>query len=115
MNAVARDIEDAAEDVRRANHSTMRGVLDGPECCVVVGNLVELLQRLPQVVGFLSRSLRRADPDEHRDDRGLAPDHALSGAHTALDGAREGIGGVVQHLNAAHIHLGHIGRQITED
>ena len=115
MNAVARDIEDAAEDVRRANHSTMRGVLDGPKCCVVVGNLVELLQRLPQVVDFLSRSLRRGEHHEHRDDRGITPEHTLSHADTALGGARDGLGDVVRHLNVAHIHLGRLARLHPED
>ena len=114
-NLVARHIERAADAVRSANHATMRGTLDGPQSAVVVGNLVELAQRLPQVLEFLTRSLRRADPAEHHDDRGGDPAGALCHAHGHLSDARGLVDDLAHQLDHAHTHLGHIGRRLPED
>ena len=115
MNAGARDIEYAANHVRTANHSTVRGALDGPETCVVVGNLVELVQRLPQVLDFLARGLRRADPAEHYDDRLTEVGPTLTIAEADLFDARCQVDGLADHLRRAHAHLGHVGRVLTEE
>lgn len=115
MNAVARDIEYAATSVRAANHSTLRGPLTAPETYAAVGNLVELMQRLPQVLDFLIRSLRRADPAEHYDDRGRDPADALAVAGAQVLDARELLDVVRDHLSDAHNHLGHLGRQTSGD
>jgi hypothetical protein len=114
-NLVARDIERAAEAVRSANHATARGVLDDPEACVVVSNLAELVRRLPRVLDFLARSLRRADPAEHRDDRGSDPAGALCLAHGHLADARGLVDDLASQLDHAHTHLGHLGRRLPED
>ncbi|WP_328304786.1 hypothetical protein [Actinomycetospora sp. NBC_00405] len=112
-NLVARKLERAAEAVRSANHATVRGVLDGPEACAAVGNLAELVRRLPQVLDFLARSLRRADPTEHRDDRGADPTGALCHAHGHLSDARALVDDLAHQLD--HAHLGHLGRRLPED
>jgi hypothetical protein len=112
---VARDVERAADAIRAANHSTMRGPLDGPQAYSAVGNLAELVGRLPQVLDHLARSLRRADPAEHYDDRGHDPGAALDHADADLLGARHQAGALLDHLNAAHNHLGHLGRRLGEN
>lgn len=115
---VARDIERAAENIRAANHSTMRGHLDGPQTYSAVGNLAELVGRLPQVLDYLTRSLRRADPAEHYDDRRRDPADAIDQADADLVDARREAGALLDHLNAAHNHLGHLGhlgRRLVED
>ena len=114
MNAVARDIEYAATAVRAANHSTMRGGLDGPETGAVVENLVDLVQRLPQVLDFLVRSLRRADPTAHDDDRGRDPADALAVAGAQVLDARDLLDAVRDHLDNAHQQLGHLGRRMED-
>ena len=112
---VARDIERAAEAVRAANHSTAHGPLDGPQAYGAVGNLAALVGRLPQLLDYLARSLRRADPAEHYDDRRCDPAHALDLADADLVEARHHAGALFDRLNAAHNHLGHLGRRLTED
>lgn len=115
MNAVARDIEYAANHIRTANHSTMRGALTVPQTYEAVGNLVELVQRLPQVLDFLSRSVYRADPAEHFLDSGRHPSEALNFAHGRLDDTHTAITNAIRHLNATHNHLGHLGHLTPED
>ncbi|PVZ10012.1 hypothetical protein [Actinomycetospora cinnamomea] len=114
-NLVARDIERAAEAIRSANHATGRGVLDGLEASAAVGDLAELVRRLPQVLDFLTRSLRRADPTEHYDDRGADPAGALCRAHGHLSDARGLVDDLAHQLDHARTHLGHLGRRLSED
>jgi hypothetical protein len=114
-NLVARDIEQAADALRAANHSAMCGHLDGPQSYSAVGNLAELAGRLPQVLDYLVRSLRRADPAEHYDDRLRDPAHALGLADADLVDARHQADALLDHLNSAHNHLGHLGRRVSED
>ncbi|MDD7939769.1 hypothetical protein PHK61_15200 [Actinomycetospora lutea] len=109
-NVVARDIERAADAVRSANHATMRGALDGPETYAVVGNLAELIHRLPQLLDYLARGLRRAAPAQHYDDRGAEPAGALCHAQGHLTDARALVDALGDHLDHAHNHLGHLGR-----
>ena len=115
MNAVARDIEYAANHVQTANHSTMRGPLSVPETYDVVANLVDMTRRLPQVVDFLVRSVTRADPAEHFDDRGgdvrLTKTVALAG----LFEVRPHLDELATFLDRTHNALGHLGRHVTED
>lgn len=114
-NLTTRDVERAAEAVHSANHASVRGALDGPEAYAVVGNLAELVRRLPQVLGFLARSLRRADAAEYRDDRGADPAGALCHAHGHLVDARGLVDDLADHRDHAHHHLGHLGRRLSED
>lgn len=108
-------IDTASEAVRQANHSTMRAPLDVPGAYPVVGGLAELVGRVPQLLDYLSRSLRRADPAEHYDDRGRDPANALVVAHGHLEDARASVAVACEHLDTAHNHLGHLGRHTLED
>jgi hypothetical protein len=110
VTAPAQHIDTASDAVRAANHATMRGPLDGPESYAVVGGLAELTGRLPQLLDYLSRSLRRADPAAHYDDHGRDPSDALDAAHGHLDNARAAVALAGEHLSTAHNHLGHLGR-----
>lgn len=115
MSAVATDIDRASEAIRAANHSTYDGPLDGPASYTAVGNLVELVDRLPQLLDHLCRSLRRADRAQHYDDRGHDAEHALCHAHGHLGDARAFARGLSDQLHAAHNHLGHVGRVLHEE
>lgn len=115
MTTVAEHVDQAAEQLRVANHA-IRGPLDGPAAYEVVGNLAVLIGRMPQVLDHLRRSLRRADRDQHYDDRpGVPVGHTVGSAIDHLDEMR----GLVDHLDdecqATHNDLGHLGRRITED
>lgn len=114
-NLVARDIERAADAVRSANRATMRAALDAPESYDVLGNLVELVQRLPQVLDFVGRSLRRADPAEHHADGGLDVAWLLQSAGVHVLDSRARADDLLDELTAAHNHLGHLGRRLSED
>ena len=115
MNPFARDVERAADAVRTANHSTMRGPLSPQEVYDAVGRLDDLARRLPQVLGFLSRSLGHAEPAEHRDDRGGDPAVTLTGAQAGLVDATDDAERLAHHSTHAHIHLGRLARLIPED
>ncbi|WP_018333432.1 hypothetical protein [Actinomycetospora chiangmaiensis] len=93
----------------------MHGHLDGPQTYSAVGNLAELVGRLPQVLDYLARSLRRAELARHYDDRGHDPADALDHADADLVDARREADALLDHLNAAHKHLGHLGRRLSED
>lgn len=115
MNAVAQDIERAADAVRAANHSTMRGPLTVAETYAVIGSLVDIAARLPQVLDFLTRSIRRADPAGHIDDRLTSPTDALCQASADLTDAGDDLGQLVRRFTAVHNQLGHLGRLPSED
>ena len=93
----------------------MRSLLDGPGSYTAVGNLSELIQRLPQVLDVLARSLRRTHADEHYDDRGRDPADTLAVACGAVITAGVQLAPVRHELVVAHNHLGHIGRHLMED
>ena len=114
-NSVARDVGQAADAIRTANHSTMRGALDGPESYDVVESLVELVQRLPQVLDFVARSLHRVDPASHFAEAELDVAWLLDLAGAHVSDARHQADAMREQLDHAHDYLGHIGRQITED
>lgn len=111
----AHDVERAADAIRAANHSSHHGRVDAPGAYAVVGNLVELAGRLPQLLDYLARSLRRADVAAHYDDRGHDPADALDRADDALVEAHRHLGPLHDQLTTAHNQLGHLGRLITED
>lgn len=107
-------VDEASESIRAANHAAA-GPVTGSDAYPIVGSLGELVHRLPQLVDYLARGLRRADPTEHYDDRGHDPADALQLAHGALLLAGDRLSDLAHELDAAHNHLGHLGRRITED
>lgn len=114
MTVIAQHLDAAAENVRQANHAS-RGPLTGPDAYAVVGSLAELVHRLPQLLDYLTRGLRRADPTEHYDDRGHDPIGALFAVQDDLRDADAAARTLAGHLDNAHNHLGHLGRHVTED
>ena len=115
MTTVADHIDRASDAVRAANHATSHGRLDGPESYTAVGNLAELVNRLHQLFGYVAASLRDTHAAEHYDDRGRDPSDALASALTAVLNGLCALGPVLDHLDDAHNHLGHIGRVFTKE
>lgn len=114
MTTLPEHVDRAANAIRSANHAA-HGPVTGPEASAVVCSLAELVHRLPQLLDYLAHGLRRADPAEHVDDRGVDPVGALCHAHGHLTDARGMVDDLAKHLNHAHNHLGHIGRLNPED
>jgi hypothetical protein len=115
MNRLAGAVAASADQLRAANHATVRGAISPTEAYDVVGNFDDLAHRLPQLLDFLVRSLRRADGTEHFDDRGTDPGQALRLAHGHLEDARHHADELAAHLTHAHNELGHLGRLHPED
>ncbi|MCD2186195.1 hypothetical protein [Actinomycetospora soli] len=115
MTRLAAAVAATADQLRAANHATVRGAITPTEAYDVVGNLDDLVHRLPQLLDFLVRSLRQADGAEHFDDRGADPGQALGLAHGHLDDARHHAAELAAHLTQAHNQLGHLGRLHPED
>ena len=115
MTRLAAAVAQLADDAQAANHATVRGAITATDAYDVVGNLNELANRLPQLLDFLKRSLRRADSGDYFDDRGTDPSQALCLAHGHLDDVRHHIAEMAAHLTQAHNHLGHLGRTDPED
>jgi hypothetical protein len=115
MTRLAAAVDQAADQLRAANHATVRGSITATEAYDVVGNLDDLARRLPQLVDFLTRSLRRADAAEYFDDRGTDPGQALCSADGRLADARHHAVELAAHLTATHNQLGHLGRLNPED
>ncbi|MDD7942572.1 hypothetical protein PHK61_29585 [Actinomycetospora lutea] len=107
-------VDCASEAVRAANHAAL-GAVTGPDAYAVIGSTAELVHRLPQLLDFLGRGLRRAEVADHHDDRGTDPSRALCQAHGALIDARGLIDELAGFLDHAHNHLGHLGRLTMED
>lgn len=59
--SLAQHVERASEAIRAANHASL-GPVTGPDAYAVVGSLAELVHRVPQLLDFLSRGLRRVAP-----------------------------------------------------
>jgi hypothetical protein len=114
MTSLAAAIAQAADQVRAANHATMRGPLAVGEAYDAVGSLHDLAERLPQLVDFLDRSIQRTDAREHFDDRGTDPGRAILAALGHLDDARFGAIELADHLTFVHNELGHLGRHTPE-
>ncbi|MCD2193147.1 hypothetical protein LQ327_07070 [Actinomycetospora endophytica] len=115
MTTVAEHVDQASEHVRAAIH-VVRGPLDGPAAYTVAGNLSELFGRLPQLVDHLRRSVHRADPGKHYDDRpGVPVARTFGQALDHLDTIRALLDRLDEEARAAHNHLGHIGRHLPED
>ena len=115
MTRLAAAVAQAADQLRAANHATVRGSITATEAYDVVGNLDDLAHRLPQLLDYLTRSLRRADAVEYFDDRGTPSEQALCLAHGHLDDTRHHAAEMAAHLTAAHNELGHLGRRNPED
>ena len=115
MTRLAAIVGQAAEQLRNANHATVRGAITATAAYDVVGNLDDLARRLPQLVDYLTRSLRRADAAEYFDDRGTPSEQALCLAHGHLDDARHHVAELAAHLAQAHNQLAHLGRLDPED
>ena len=49
--------EEAAAALTAANHATFRETVTIPDAYGVVGNIDDLVRRLPQLLGFLSRAV----------------------------------------------------------
>ncbi|MFC5142359.1 hypothetical protein ACFPK1_29315 [Actinomycetospora rhizophila] len=115
MTDLARHLTGASTSVALAIHATHGAPLALTDAYDVVGALDELLHRLPQLVGFLVRSSERADPADHFDDRGADPAGAITDAGHALALVVADLDAAGTHATAAHNHLGHLGRHVTED
>lgn len=114
--SIAEHVDLAVEQLRAANHATHDGPLDGPSAAVVVGNLRELVARLPQLLDHLRRSARRANFAAHYDDRpGVPVVRTFGFAMDHLDDSRQLADALHDQLAAAHNDLGHIGRHLVED
>ena len=115
MSRLAAAVEQAGGQLRSANHATVRGAISATEAFDVVGNLDDLARRLPQLLDYLTRSLRRAEPAEYFDDRGTPSEQALCLAHGHLEDARHHAAELTAHLTQTHNQLGHLGRLNPED
>ena len=115
MTDLAAAVDRAADQLRSANHATVRASITATDAYDVVGSLDDLADRLPQLLDFLTRSLRRADVSEYLDDRGTDPGEALCLAHGHLDDVRHHAAEMAAHLTQAHNQLGHLGRLNPED
>ncbi len=116
MSRLAAAIAQAADQLRMANHATVSRSISATEAYDVVGNLDDLARRLPQLLDFLTRSLRRADAAGYFDDRGTPSEQALCLAHGHLEDTRHHATELAAHLTQAHNHLGHLGHlDLAED
>ena len=118
MTHLARHITTAADAMTHANHATFRGLIPPPDAYDVVGGLVDLARRLPQLTDFLTRSMTRADAADYFDDRGDDGDGARLALHVAMVGliaARHDLDQLAHHLDQTHNALGHLGRLTPED
>ncbi|GAA4834307.1 hypothetical protein GCM10023201_23230 [Actinomycetospora corticicola] len=106
--------EEASAALRAANHATFRETVTVPDVYDLVGDLDDLVRRLPQLFGFLGRSVERA-PGRYFDDRGNNPAATLQAAAHALAEATGYVDLVAVQLATTQVHLGHIGLVIAED
>ena len=109
MNELAAAV--AADQLRAANHAIVRGSITATEAYEVVGSLDDLAGRLPQVLDFLVRSLRR-DGGDYFHARDRSPEQAIDRAHSHLDDARHHAADLAADLTTAHNQL---GRHTPED
>lgn len=107
--------QDASNSLRLANHDSLAGHLELSDVYDVVGNLDELVHRLPQLVTYLARSVEHAHDEGLVDDRGGDPADALHDLKHALTAVLSGLVAVGIHLAAAHNALGHLGRDHTPE
>ncbi len=115
-NGVRRHTDNAASSLGLANHETFSSSLGLCDAYDVVGNLDELVYRLPQLVTYLARSVEHAGGGEGLvDDRGHDPAEALYDLKHALTAVLGGLDGVGIHLAAAHNALGHLGRTVMSE
>lgn len=106
-------LDEAATALAAANHATFRETVTVTDAYDLVGTLDQLARRLPQLVGYLGRSIDRAN--RIYDDRGRDPSDAVRDAVTALVATTGAVDLVVVHLATAHNALGHLGLDLSED
>ncbi|WP_433784654.1 hypothetical protein ACQPX6_00310 [Actinomycetospora sp. CA-101289] len=106
-------IEEAATALGAANHATFGETVTATDAYGLVGSLDELVHRLPQLFGFIGRSVSQG-PGWYFDDRGRDPASTRSEATGALALATAGIDVVTIQLTAAHNALGHLGLEGAE-
>lgn len=115
MSTTIRDhLDTASEAIREANHATHGRLLVVTDVYDVVAVLDELAGRMPQLVGYLARSVEH-DWCDVFDDRGHDPRLALTDAGHALAGAAGSLDALGVHTRTAHNALGHLGRRHSED
>lgn len=107
-------LDEAATALHSANHATFGATIAVTEAYDLVGTLDQLVHRLPQLLGYLGRSVSHS-PGWYFDDRGRDPSATRTEATRALDAATGGIDLVTVQLTAAHNALSHIGRHLPED
>ena len=107
-------LNEASAALGAANHATFRETPTVPDTYDLVGSLDQLTRRLPQLLGFLGRSIHRAS-GRLCDDRGRDPSEAVGQAVGALDAAVGAVDLVVIQLATAQNALGHLGFDLSED
>lgn len=107
-------LDAASESVRQAKHPAQGRLLVVTDAYDAVGSLDELVGRLPQLVGYVARSVDRAPCDGVFDDRGHDPEEALTDAAQALTAALGSLDALGVHTRTAHNVLGHLGRVYLE-
>jgi hypothetical protein len=107
-------LDEAATALHSANHATFGATIAVTEAYDLVGTLDQLVHRLPQLLGYLGRSVSQS-PGWYFDDRGRDPSATRTDAAHALDAATGGIDLVTVQLTAAHNALSHLGRHLPED
>lgn len=107
-------LDEAATALGSANHATFGATIAVTEAHDLVGTLDQLVHRLPQLLGYLGRSVSHS-PGWYFDDRGRDPSATRTEAARALDAATGGIDLVALQLTAAHNALGHLGLYVSED
>lgn len=91
--------EQAAEAIRRLNHETMwPGAVTPAEAYYVLGDLVSLVERLPQALSQLLRKVTEYPGVVGADDMG-------DPVEIVLADLAEGVGGATSHLIAARDRL----------
>lgn len=102
-------VDQAAENIRQANHATIGDTREAAELYSTVGALTTLLQRLPQLMDHLQLIIGDADPDSYFDAfDGSNGDYLLQIAQICLiDGMRH-TAEATEFVNFAWSYLGRL-------
>lgn len=102
-------LREAAEHLRLANHATHHDRRNAAELYDTLGELSELLGRLPQLVAHLAGIIDRAEPADFYDDRRENVAHTLRRAVIECDEVRFLLGRCRDHSAEAFSAIGHLG------